>query len=761
MSTDKKQVIFIEDRVSGLRAGEYSITVDEHIVVTGQDVDEHFAITRSFQVKGERFTLLDSEIHSVFPPNKSTGPYRGCVPHITFNRAMLPWLRGLGQDENPSDGWLAVLLFDTEEMPPVQTKTVQDLISGTVTAYTQPDTGSGTGKLPSGYVSYPFPTQNGQLTLEYNEKLSDLISVIDVLGPLFHEVAPAEADMTYLAHIRQVDLAGRSAKAGRGAVQPRAKEGEEEDVGQFSTVMGSRLPAIGNAHVVLVSLEGLGPYLLGGAQAGEIGSNTMVRLVVLKEWQFSTLPEDDVVLKHALEHLCDDPTDPDGLISHLRIPAPIPLATDVADALNAEAQGQLTDDQADILVRHGFALGYTPHPHYMRTGDYDISWYRGPLTPVAVVPNPPVPYDSSDAALAYNPETGLFDVSYAAAWQLGQLMALNNRQFAAALYNWQLALLERGASENDQLSQLLPILATKAKDGGNGIAAIFTRLFAAEFTGPRSRRFAKLADTDVPPIVTQYLTGLKTQLTAVPLNYVLPDSRLMPGEALRFFHLDTNWINALIDGSCSIVRSLTGQAISQTAWVYQPGDGPITGYLLNSAVVIGWPGLKIVAYNGTTVLDNIFDDELAPGMRMALFQGDIDRLEVQEAGEGLHFGVDDNDNGTYSVELRELLPGQVGQLLNNGGNFDRLPRVIHYDHTAAGWTARGEPQPQPEPVVVSATMRGAKGRTIDVATTANAIHQGLIANQAIEAGGPFTSAEYALEMVKGIVHVSYCLNKSA
>jgi hypothetical protein len=38
--------------------------------------------------------------------------------------------------------------------------------------------------------------------------------------------------------------------------------------------------------------------------------------------------------------------------------------------------------------------------------------------------------------MAYNPDTGMLDVSYAAAWQLGQLLALQNGNFAQMLYNW-------------------------------------------------------------------------------------------------------------------------------------------------------------------------------------------------------------------------------------------------------------------------------------------------------------------------------------
>jgi hypothetical protein len=43
---------------------------------------------------------------------------------------------------------------------------------------------------------------------------------------------------------------------------------------------------------------------------------------------------------------------------------------------------------------------------------------------------------SADAALRYNYNTGMLDASYAAAWQLGRMLALQNQQFAQALYRY-------------------------------------------------------------------------------------------------------------------------------------------------------------------------------------------------------------------------------------------------------------------------------------------------------------------------------------
>ena len=81
-------------------------------------------------------------------------------------------------------------------------------------------------------------------------------------------------------------------------------------------------------------------------------------------------------------------------------------------------------------------MGFTAYNHHTRMGADTVSWYRGPLTPYAPQKGINVPVFSSDALLRFNPDTGMFDVSYAAAWQIGQYLGLQSKAYSAALYNW-------------------------------------------------------------------------------------------------------------------------------------------------------------------------------------------------------------------------------------------------------------------------------------------------------------------------------------
>jgi hypothetical protein len=93
---------------------------------------------------------------------------------------------------------------------------------------------------------------------------------------------------------------------------------------------------------------------------------------------------------------------------------------------------RLPGDRAEL--QHGYAL----LEHTMRQGAASASWYRGPLMPSATAATSAadVGRDSADELLRYDPHTGMFDVSLAAAWQLGRLLALADAELSVAIASW-------------------------------------------------------------------------------------------------------------------------------------------------------------------------------------------------------------------------------------------------------------------------------------------------------------------------------------
>ena len=49
----------------------------------------------------------------------------------------------------------------------------------------------------------------------------------------------------------------------------------------------------------------------------------------------------------------------------------------------------------------------------------------------------------------------------------------------------------------------------------------------------------------------QWLASLRT-LGQVPFQYMVPSEDMLPNETIRFFHVDRNWLDSLIDGALSV-----------------------------------------------------------------------------------------------------------------------------------------------------------------------------------------------------------------
>jgi hypothetical protein len=207
---------------------------------------------------------------------------------------------------------------------------------------------------------------------EASEDPTDLCQWVDVDGRLFAAIAPRAADVRWLAHVRR----------------------QEDD--ELAVVLANRFPAPeGVTTCCLVSIEDAGDVLPPSPMLSKI-----VRLPVLDSWTFSRAGATE---------------DFERLIGALR-PRPLRLA------------------ERPVELEHG----YTLLGHTMRQGATSASWYRGPLKPSAetVSDRVAVGNDSADELLRYDPRTGMFDVSLAAAWQLGRLLALADAELAVAIAGW-------------------------------------------------------------------------------------------------------------------------------------------------------------------------------------------------------------------------------------------------------------------------------------------------------------------------------------
>jgi hypothetical protein len=445
---DQPSISFVQYLQPPLKSGQFTLTATQDISVPGQG--ESLQATRSFFVKGIRYQLDDAGVGSVYPPAGSQGEFGNVLPHVVLTEPTLPWQRSpaaqpapqVGEaarrEAEPGPSWLALLLFDEEDPPPrPQSKTIADLVSG------------------NGIF---FPPR----AAEYGEKPADPVTVIDVPVALYAQITPSFADLTWLAHGR---LAEATAKA---TVRDTPSSSE------FAVVFGNRLPSPGRTSTAfLVSLEGFGSYLPsddGVAPDSIPAQTTAVRLVVLRTWTFSAIQ-----LQQSFQ----------GILEALDM-KPASLQLPVASAPPGDA---------GTAVSLALGLGYTAMNHGLRDGSSTVSWYRGPLLPLGVTVPPVTQSQASDQLLRYDPGSGMFDVSYAAAWQLGRLLALHDRAYATALFRWKLTVTQQAAAqlEEEIVDQMLPPLSSSQVESLASLPPMHRRLVRAirDVVGPAAERIAE------------------------------------------------------------------------------------------------------------------------------------------------------------------------------------------------------------------------------------------------------------------------------
>ena len=436
---------------------------------------------------------------------------------------------------------------------------------------------------PPGAPKFP------KIDLESWQQSDDALTVIDVPYTLLSQIMPAADELKLLTHVRF------------GTTVNNQLTGEE-----LAIIMAHRLPQAGRTTTAhLVALEDR--FKKNAAQGYEFdyqGANerSLIRLVSLKSWSF-TCETHEKSFKELLQGLNSEPCT-------LKLPEP------------------------PATARKFFSEGYVALPQYFRGGDQNLCWFRGPLIPGK---NESVdiklPARTAGGLVRYDTELAMFDVSYAAAWELGRLLALQDKDFSTALYQWKRQEAQRVARDEQRLLHShLP--------------------------------YQSALEVSIPKEVSTWFEKLR-RLEGVPFNYLVPDDRMLPAESIRFFRVDRAWVDCLADGAFSIGRvassdhkadKLLGENSPAAA------DGlMITGILLRSEVVSGWPGLLVTGFfdkdgKDEHRLESLRTVRLAPGVLLCLFAGerDVVRVDIYQKPETLHFGFskDDPARGLYK-KLRD------------------------------------------------------------------------------------------------------------
>ncbi len=482
-------------------------------------------------------------------------------------------------------------------------------------------------------------------TLETGQSAADRVSVIDVPASTLRTLLPTPAALGLMAHVRQ------------------ARDADDQPTGsEQAVVIGNRLPGPNQINsVFLVSLEGR--YTSAGFDFQGAADADLVRFVVLASWRFAAPPQAQQSFTNLLLELDHSP-------STLRLPP-----------------------NANPLAEQYAAQGYALIPHLMRAANQTASWYRGPLGVGTHTATLPLPAPAADALVRYDTATGLFDVSYAAAWELGRLLILQSKQVSTSLYSWKRAHIQQ----------------QKVAKRSTPKTAMLSRTISPKL---RSR-----ASADLPADVRAWFAGLR-RLQGVPFNYLVPDEAMLPSESIRFFQLDVTWMACLFDGALSIGRATSGDLQAEQSITISPPLLPLTplsGFVLRSAVVAGWPGLLVNATDADQQpLEQLRLERISANVLLGVFVGELNTLLVHLQPETLHFGFD---------APTEQYPQLHKQLRATSGA-------------------------ESDQVLASLPWQDAARQVLAIDTLSSSMQQLL-------AQTPWTSAQFAFQMIEGVEAVQF------
>jgi hypothetical protein len=226
----------------------------------------------------------------------------------------------------------------------------------------------------------------------------------------------------------------------------------------------------------------------------------------------------------------------------------------------------------------------------------------------------------------------------------------------------------------------------------------------------------------VPANLARFLARLRL-LEGVPFNYLVPDAAMLPLETIRFFYVDRNWLDAIVQGALSVgtvnsadrekltalypivrrevdvaerlVRMKDADAPAVDAAGRPIGvAGPMTGFLMRSKIVSGWPALHVRAYakdagaehdDDTIPDDDVSPDRvrllrmerLAPAVLLVLFDGVPAVVHIEEPRSGIQFGVrvktGTSGTATAALPLRDVTKPNDGFLQTGAGNDRTIP----------------------------------------------------------------------------------------
>ncbi|HLY67243.1 MAG TPA: hypothetical protein VKU60_17025, partial [Chloroflexota bacterium] len=414
-----------------------------------------------FDIEGPRFTLPATDVAAVYPPRNGHGGFDEFIPQIVISRRTLPWERSLTSRPDligtpTRDQWTP----QPDPFPPVQGQ-------------------------PQEYGPAPWLAllvfQEGEYTLHQNVPLKTVVPAdvysrlevpdgivcdsIEVEAGLLQSVLPSLDELTLLAHVRQVNVDDKELNAASGD-------------GLYAVLMSNRIPAP-NAkfRACLVSLEertdlvqanppavaapifgiigiienpGAGQISAANTANAQLSAATATQPASTMD---SGTPQQTLVNATGSTILASEADrnvlSAVGFVAsagyHIFVETKqlvllhswtfectgVGTFRDYVQRVNVSTMGTVEDEGHPPVID----TGHIPMTVMDRSGVEENVWYRGPLVPMPLTRDP-LTYHSADQCRRVTPETGAEDITYAAAFECGRLLAAADPRLAQELMRW-------------------------------------------------------------------------------------------------------------------------------------------------------------------------------------------------------------------------------------------------------------------------------------------------------------------------------------
>jgi len=610
-------------------------------------VDEQKVV---FYVAGYAYATPQNEVLAMYPPMEHRGDFAGTFPHIQFRRSTLPWEFDCRSEGKKIPYIFLVLLKEDElasgdfEILKTNTNDLKDLLEDV----NKPKPLNILNALKDNNGIFPsidFVSQLAHVRVQEHAELKDLNLPKETSIVIAHRMV--EPDTKYKAFvcyysaeviIKEKDKYQLNNSNENNEYQ-RTKscvvlfewsfESISADLYQMDADKLKTHPNFSIFQKDLADSEVLTLGEIKTAANAELLKLISINEAYLKgrEERWAILPEpksvhdfeydEEINFKeennYILEYLKCNGKNLKGYLYELKLE---PFKTKIS--INNEAVLKLLD------------VAKVPIEHQLKAGGKIVSWYQGPFINWNYSFNLgglvrdkgwlDIP-DHQDYLNLFNDDTRMYDMTYAAAWQLGRLMIMNDNKVLQELKKWKNELELHHLIQEQNRYSYLPNLISQAPD--------------------------------IPDLLSSYVADL-LRFRNFPVYYLLPHADLSTRESIKYFKIDNSWILAFLYGIFSAGPKLSIRDFEDYILRNEVLDHvfdytkPYYGILLQSQTIKNWPHLVIELDKRT---DFHYITTINDTLRLYITDQKFSDIELYLQNENAHFGKEYNTKADKFIKL--------------------------------------------------------------------------------------------------------------